>query len=140
MAHLDRSVATLRIIGDDLNPDEISALLGHTASKQQTKGEVIIGKVSGVSRIAKTGMWYLEAMDATPENLDGQIAELLGKLTGNLKVWAKISSSCRIDLFCGLFMKHSNEGLSVSAESMKALGERGIELGLDLYGPDEADD
>lgn len=35
MAQLDRSVATLRIFGDDLDPAEISALLGHAATKQQ---------------------------------------------------------------------------------------------------------
>jgi hypothetical protein len=138
MAQLDRSVATLRIAGDDLDPSEISVLLGHAASKQQVKGEIFGGKVTGRSRTAKTGMWRLEATDATPEDLDGQIAELLGKLTGDRKVWEQISNKYDIDLFCGLFMKVSNEGMSISAESMKALGARGIELGLDIYGPDEA--
>ena len=137
MAHLDRTVATLRIAGDDLQPAEISALLGHAASKQHVKGEVFVGKVTGRSRVAKTGMWRLEATDAVPEDLDGQIAELLGKLTGNLAAWSQISKKYEIDLFCGLFMKVSNEGLSISAESLKALGERGIELSLDIYGPDE---
>jgi len=137
MAHLDRSVATLRIAGDDLQPAEISAVLGHAASKEQVKGEVFVGKVTGRSRTAKTGMWCLEATDTTPEDLDGQIAELLEKLTGNLSVWAQISTRYEIDLFCGLFMKISNEGLSISAESLKALAERGIELSLDIYGPDE---
>jgi hypothetical protein len=140
MAQLDRSVATLRIAGDDLDPTEISALLGHVASKQQVKGEVFVGKVSGRSRTAQMGMWRLEATDASPENLDGQIAELLGKLTGDLKIWEQISNKYDIDLFCGLFMKVSNEGLWISAKSMKALGERGIEIGLDIYGPDEADE
>ncbi|MCG7932908.1 MAG: DUF4279 domain-containing protein [Candidatus Thiodiazotropha lotti] len=137
MAQLDRSVATLRIAGDDLQPTEISVLLEHAASKEQVKGEVIIGKVTGRSRTAKIGMWRLEATDATPEDLDGQIAELLGKLTGNLCVWEQIAARYKIDLFCGLFMNVSNEGLSISVESLKALGERGIELGLDIYGPDE---
>jgi uncharacterized protein YjbJ (UPF0337 family) len=140
MAHLDHSAATLRIRGDDLYPPEISALLGHAASQEQFKGEVFVGKVTGRSRTAKTGMWRLEATDAAPENLDGQIAELLGKLTGNLSVWAQIAARYKIDLFCGLFMNVSNEGLSISAESLKALGERGIELGLDIYGPDELEE
>jgi hypothetical protein len=72
---------------------KISVLLGHAASKQQVKGEIFVGKVTGRSRIAKTGMWRLEATDATPEDLDGQIAELLGKLTGDRKVWEH--SVCR---------------------------------------------
>ncbi len=138
MAQLDRSVVTLRIYGDDLDPSEISVLLGHAATKQQVKGESLVGKVTGHTRIANTGMWRLEVTDAMPENLDRQIAELLGKLTNDRKIWEIISNKYDIDLFCGLFMKVSNEGMSVSAESMKALGARGIELSLDIYSPDES--
>lgn len=140
MAQLDKSVATLRIGGDDLKPAEITALLGHSASKQQVKGEVTVGKVSGRSFIAKTGMWRLESIDACPEDVDGQISEILSKLTTDQKVWKQLSSQYILDLFCGLFMKDSNEGLSISAESLKALGARGIALSLDIYGPDDVDD
>lgn len=140
MAQLDHSVATLRIAGDELQPAELSALLGHTASTEQVKGEVLVGKATGPARTAKAGMWCLEATDATPADLDGQIAELLLKLTADLKVWKQISEKYQIDLFCGLFMKVNNEGLSISAASMKALGERGVEIALDIYGPDEADE
>jgi len=42
----------------------------------------------------------------------------------------------KIDLFCGLFMGGSNEGISISPESMVALGLRHMELGLDIYGAD----
>jgi hypothetical protein len=38
-----------------------------------------------------------------------------------------------MDMFCGLFMKNENEGLSLSAESLAMLGERSIELSLDIY-------
>lgn len=72
-----------------------------------------------------------------PENLDGQIEEILGKLTDNLVVWSKISEQFEVDFFCGLFMGGSNEGLSLSPRTLAALGERGIELGLDIYAPDE---
>ena len=40
-----------------------------------------------------------------------------------------------LDLFCGFFMKQSDEGLEVSAAALKALGERGIKLGICLYAP-----
>lgn len=140
MAQLDRSVATLRIGGDDLKPAEITTVLGCSASKQQIKGEVTVGKVSGRSYVAKTGMWRLESKDATPEDIDGQISEILSKLTTDQKAWEQLSSQYMLDLFCGLFMKVSNEGLSISSESLKALGTRGIGLSLDIYGPDDVDD
>jgi hypothetical protein len=45
-----------------------------------------------------------------------------------------LESKYRIDLFCGLFMEGTNEGLQISPETLHALGERGISLGLDMYG------
>jgi Domain of unknown function (DUF4279) len=78
----------------------------------------------------------LHAEDCEPENLDAQIASLLGRLSNDLKIWETLASKFRIDLFCGLFLKGGNEGLGISPEMLRALGERGILLGLDIYGPD----
>jgi len=80
-------------------------------------------------------MWRIEASDKEPEDLDSQIGELLGKLTGDLSVWKSIAAKYEVDLFCGLFMDKGNEGMSLSPKSLAALGARGIELGLDVYGP-----
>jgi hypothetical protein len=88
-------------------------------------------------RIARTGAWHLSATDREPEDLDGQVNELLSKLTDDLTVWTSIAKKYRVDLFCGLFMHQGNEGLSVKPESLAALGLRRIELGLDIYGGDD---
>ena len=137
MAHLERTVVTLRISGDTLMPDEISRLLGSPPTKAQTKGESLVGKVTGNVRVSKFGMWRLETSDCEPENLDGQIKEIFGKLSDDLDVWSKICSRFKVDMFCGLFMGSSNEGLSLSPQTLVALGQRGIKLDLDIYGPDE---
>lgn len=134
MAQLARSVATLRIAGDDLVPEEISSLLGCEPTFAQRKGEEIPTK-SGV-HIAKFGHWRLKTKDAEPEDLDGQVTELLSKLTQDVQVWQLLSKRFRIDLFCGWFMNESNEGVSISPATLRSLGERGIELGLDIYAPD----
>jgi len=134
MAELHRSVATLRISGDDLDPAEITQLLGHTPTHAQRKGETLTSS-SGQTRIAGFGAWRLEATDRAPQNLNGQIAEVLDQLTPSLDVWRAIAAKYRIDLFCGLFMNVTNEGLELSPDSLRALGERGIELGLDIYAP-----
>ncbi len=135
MAHLHRSVATLRISGEDLDPAEISALLGCVPTSSQRKGDVFTSKASGLSRTVKLGAWRLEAADREPEDLDGQIAELLSKLTPSLEVWASIAERYAVDLFCGFFMQETNEGVEISARSLASLGERGIILGLDIYSP-----
>jgi hypothetical protein len=135
MAQMHKSVATLRIIGGDLVPAEVSRLLNCTPTTAQTKGDVIVGK-SGHQRTARTGMWSLRSEDKEPENLDGQVGEILGKLTGNIETWQTLVARFRVDLFCGLFMSGGNEGLSISPTSLLSLGQRGITLGLDVYGPE----
>jgi len=129
MAQLHRSVVTLRILGDDLDPAEISALLGGTPTASRRKGDVF------KHRTAKFGLWRLSASDREPENLDAQIEEILDKLSPSLDVWRSIAARYKIDLFCGLFMHESNEGLYISPASLAALGQRGILLGLDIYSP-----
>lgn len=136
MATISKTVATLRISGDELVPEEVSALLGHPPDAAQRKGEEIVSPKTGTVRIAKIGMWRLYAPDAEPGDLDGQVSHMLGKLTCDLAVWKHLAARFHMDLFCGLFMDGEMEGLSMSPESLMLLGERGIELGLDIYSGD----
>lgn len=140
MAHLQRSVVTLRISGDDLVPDEITALVGASPTHAQIKGQQIIGKKTGTVRVAKFGLWRLCAADREPEDMNCQIQEILGQMTDNLSVWQSIASRFHIDLFCGLFLGGGNEGLTLSPQSLSALGARGIEMGLDIYSGDDDDE
>jgi hypothetical protein len=133
MPSFERSRATLRIAGDLLVPDKVSRMLGSEPTDSQQKGDEILGQSTGQVRIARTGMWRLEAQTREPEDLCGQIDEILGKLTNDRDVWADIRRSFSIDLFCGLFMGSGNDGISLTPERLQALGERGIELALDIY-------
>lgn len=81
MGSIQKSVATLRIIGDDLIPEEISKRLGCAPTQSRRKGDVIVGKRTTMKGAARTGMWSLHSTDHEPENLDMQIRELLGKVT-----------------------------------------------------------
>ena len=135
MAHLHRAVATLRIGGASLIPSEVSALLGAEPTLARIKGQEILSK-SGNTRIAKAGQWHLHATDTEPENLDAQVAEILGKLTSDLSVWVDLSNRFKMDLFCGWFMNESNEGVEITPNTLNQLGERGIKLGIDIYAPD----
>ncbi|HEL7724983.1 TPA: DUF4279 domain-containing protein [Stenotrophomonas maltophilia] len=136
MSAFDHSLVTLRFFGDGLLPEEVSALLGATPTASHHKGQELRGNQSGTVRIARTGGWRLDAERREPEDLEAQIFEILDQLTGDLAVWQDLARF-RPDLFCGLFMGSSNDGVSLSPRALLALGERGIELGLDIYEADE---
>lgn len=79
------------------------------------------------------------AKETQPEDLDGQVAELLGQVTSNLSVWGNLTARFRVDLFCGWFMGSTNEGVQISSETLLALGQRGIMLSFDIYEQDASD-
>jgi len=80
MTHLSESIATFRISGDELVPDEISASLGVEPSRAQRKGEEIVGNKTGQIRIAKSGLGLLRTEDRKPEDIDGQVIELFKRM------------------------------------------------------------
>jgi hypothetical protein len=129
------SAASLRIIGDDLDPEEITRLLGCAPTMAEIKGQLLRGKSIARERIARTGCWSLEAADRAPDDLNSQIMEIVGQLNPDPHVWASLAERFRMDLFCGLFMAKSGEGFTLSPEALLALGSRRIELGICLYGP-----
>jgi len=135
MAQLHRSFATLRIFGDALDPDEISNLVGSLPNLSYRKGQLLNSKNHDIVR--RTGGWHLNATTCEPGNLDAQVEEILVKTTRDLTVWARLNRDYKIDLFCGLFMEETDEGVELSAKTLLALGERGIKIGLCLYAPTE---
>ncbi|OFS93315.1 hypothetical protein HMPREF3113_11340 [Stenotrophomonas sp. HMSC10F06] len=138
MAAFDHSLAALRFFGDELVPDEISALLGANPTVSYQKGQELVGSRTGVKRVAKTGSWRLEAAPREPEDLEAQTFEILEQLTQDLTIWASLARF-EPNLFCGLFMGSGNDGISLSGKALLAIGQRGIELGLDIYDAVEDD-
>lgn len=140
MAQIRQSAVALRIVGDDLVPDEVTVLLGTSPTSAHVKGETgkhIVGPKVGDVRVARSGMWMLDASDREPEDMNSQIQEILSRMTDDLSVWRSITRRFRVDLFCGLWLTGTESGLTLSPKSLAALGERGIELGLCIYGDHE---
>ena len=134
MAVVSETQASLRFFGDDLNPNELTALLGGTPSTCTSKGDLIRSKTTGSERIAKTGSWIVSAERREPGDLDAQIEELLSPLSKDLSIWRSLGRY-QPNLFVGLFMQESNEGIEINPHSLSSLAERGILLGLDIYDP-----
>ena len=119
MAALARSRAALRLFGEDLRPEEITALLGASPTSSHLRGEPDERRRD--ARVWPIGGWVLEADDSAP---------------ADPVVWQSLAARFRIDMFCGWFMDELNEGVSLSAATLRSLGGRGILLDMDIYGWD----
>lgn len=133
MPAIARTAASLRILGDNLDPDEITRLLGGKPTSCERKGDTRQTK-AGRSVVARTGSWRLEAEKSVPGDLNGQISAILAKLTDDVSVWWGLTQRFRCDVFCGLFLNGGNEGEQLEPSTLAALGSRGLPLGLDIYG------
>jgi hypothetical protein len=134
MAIISETAVTLRFMGDDLDPSEVSRLLGAEADGHR-KGDRRFTSKDGHVALWKTSGWILKTERAMPGDLDGQISALLGRLTDDLDVWRDLSRRYRGDVFIGLFMIEGNEGIGLSATSLQNLAERGLGIDFDIYGP-----
>ncbi|NGM50681.1 DUF4279 domain-containing protein [Caulobacter sp. 602-2] len=133
MGALQRTEATLRFFGDDLDPAEVSERLGAKPTVGVRKGDS--WRTSrGVEKVAPTGSWRLEARAERSGDLDGQISELLGALSQDLDAWRALVARYKADVFCGLFLASGNDGVDLRPETLAALGERGLRLDFDIYG------
>jgi hypothetical protein len=129
--------ASLRVVGHDLVPGEITRLLGVVPTQAHAKGEPTdIGR--GRTSPALTGVWALTA--APNDDLDVQVHQLLAATTADLATWRDVASRFRIDIFVGVVIVDGHEGFVLKPATLAALGERGIELDLDLYSAAEDDD
>ncbi len=134
MATLARAAAALRIIGADLVPTEVSRLLGCESTTSYAKGDTLTS--IGVTRVARVGMWLLQAEETEPADLDTQVAAILNHLNDDASVWEHLRAQFDVSLFCGWFMERGNEGTCIEPTTMSALGTRGIRLDIDMYSGD----
>jgi Domain of unknown function (DUF4279) len=146
---LNHSAVSLRIFGDALDPDEMTALLKCSPTISHRKGDLIMNRDGApywnehTSRysIRKTGMWNLRAPHTEPADIESQMQSLLAQLPNDLDLWNTLSKDLglKVEFFCGFFMYRSNEGLVFSESILKEMAERHIGLGLDVYSPSEED-
>ena len=132
MSQVHYTVACLRLFGEDLELDEITHILRCAPTAAQRTGEVIRYQ-SGRERIVKCGNWRLDANRAEPEDINGQVRWLLSQVESDLDVWKRLTQQFEADIYCGVFMKGSNEGFSLAPDVLALLGQRGIHLGFEIY-------
>ena len=75
------------------------------------------GSRHGTSRIARLGMWTLQAEETEPADPDAPVRAILSRLTHDESVWAEIGSRYDLSLFCGWFMKNGNEGVTIAPDT-----------------------
>ncbi len=86
---IDRCKVTLRVIGDDLIPEEVTQLLGCSPTQCETKGMSVLGRDGRVRRVAKWGT----SEDAGASDVEEVVLDLLRRLPSNRVVWQTLGGT-----------------------------------------------
>jgi len=138
MGVLHKSAVSVGFYSDELDPSHISEVLGAQPTSGVKKGGVWTTSM-GVEKIAVTGSWRIKSEHRSPGDLNGQIQEILAKLTSDTTAWRGLSERYQGRIFCGLFLASGNEGVRLESETISAIGERGLLLDFDIYGSELPD-
>lgn len=131
-----RYSVSFRIVGRDLDPSEVSRLLGLERDEAHRAGDP---RPSGLGRTYSAysaGIWSLVSQVDQRMPPGDHAAGLLARLEGRGQVLRHIKElGYELDLLLGVFGDGTgNLGFSVDSRTMMALAEFGISLEVDVYG------
>lgn len=132
MDNLQRAVVSVLVNGDDLDPTEITTLLGRSPRLGVIKGETFRA-THGKQVKAKTGMWQLGGEWESPPCLDNQVQRLLSTLTEDMSVWREITGRHHCYLSVGGYFHDWTGGMTLAPSTLKLLVDRNLAIDFDLY-------
>ncbi len=137
----ERVRATLRIYHPELNPDEITALLGLSPSVAWTRGQEAYGWTKKPGNKAPSGGWLLSSRQKVKSNnaiahLDWLLDQLAG--TGS-SLKALQDKGFMVDVVVGWHASSWNTTPALTPEVMRRLANKRLPIWFDVYLYDEED-
>jgi hypothetical protein len=126
---VDEVSVSVRVSGEDLDPAQITALLGVPPTLAHRRGDAF----GGGRGVRRAGLWSLSVPKSREWELADAVSTLLDQLPSERDVWVSLASRFQVDLFCGLFLNEWNRGVGLPSTLIQQIADRGMELNLDIY-------
>lgn len=126
---------TFRLFKEDLNPDDVSRLLGLDASGVQRKGEPQYPKNPDSLLRFRSGGWLLSTKGhVESRDLRRHVEWLLGRLEPQREALLRLSrEGCAMDLFCFWLSAGGQGGPELDAVLMGRLADLSLPIRFDIY-------
>jgi hypothetical protein len=125
---VDESRLTLGIHGENLDPDEISRMLGCAPSSAHRRGDP-----RRLGPPWPKGAWLLSVEGKSPIGPEELVHLLLSRLPTDDAVWADLRRRFRLQLSFGIFNERWNRGFELSADAVRRIDLLGAGVGVDIY-------
>lgn len=134
---IERYVITLRIMGENICPDDITRELNTLPETSHIKGDTYTaytkkGKVRHKIRW-KEDLWS-KGFNLNNQNIEDSLEQVLQFTELNRESFIKYKEQgFRMDVFCGIWYENKSDQIRLPAELADKFAEVGIEISLDEY-------
>ena len=137
MAAIARVRASLRVFGDSLEPDEVSALIGREPTRSHRKGDKSAPEAGArAGAVEQTGAWILDSWLPEKAEIEEHVEALLSAVSNDSDEWASLTSRFSASILCSAFLDQYNEGFELSPRLAQSLADRGLVIAFDIYSGD----
>lgn len=135
---LNEATASFRVFGPDVDPVDVTALLGMEPSSSRRRGQELSSTTPEGERVprgvAREGGWVLDSACPRLLTLEEHLHALLDRLEPHTDVIAALRrQGFRVDLYCGYFQRSGQGGPTFSPAVLSRLSRLGVELGVDIF-------
>jgi len=130
---------SFRIMGDGVEPSELTALLGVMPTKAHKKGDANTSKTKKGKIITyapfTSGLWCLDSQLDKTSSLNDHIINIIDDIEPKKDVLLMLKEKgFEIDFYCGYFFSSSAQaGISLSNDILERMSKLGIDFNLSLY-------
>ena len=129
---LDKTDVCLGVYGDDLDPDQVTIVLGCEPTSSHRKGD----KMKRGINVWRRGAWLFSKVGtADPEQLT---CKLLDRLPKDQRTWVRLAKKYDVQLRFGLFLERWNRGLEFTPQLVARMAKLHARIIFDVYGPEDA--
>lgn len=135
----DYFVVSFRIMGDEVEPPELTAQLGISPSKAHRKGDTSASKTKKGKIVTyapfNSGLWSIDSQVDVTSTLKEHLVNIIEHLEPKKDVLSKLKKEgFKMDFFCGYFFSTSIQVcISLDNDILERLSELGIEFNMLLY-------
>jgi hypothetical protein len=126
--------ASFRIMGQDLDPSEITKLLNMHPDQSHRCGDPSISKSGHTYADYTEGLWALDSSVDETHTIDAHLEALVTKLWKHRDLLQEFRKrGYKMDIFVGIFGIDDNMGCVLKNTLLRRIMQLGVDLDLDLY-------
>lgn len=139
---MDWFSASLHVSSDDLQPAEVTALLGIQPTHFQIRGEALIKEGGSLGGVSRFGRWTraIKRSQTDEWNVAEVVRSLFEGLPTDRGTWDCVASLGRVKVSLGLSLSRDSQDFTFEEDLLQLLADRRAAIWFDVYRDDQASD